>query len=115
MVMRAMNQLTWNYSWRVGADIMKLVSNTEGEISDDDEQEDGLPELYVHSNLQKEYSLNKQAWQEIIECAHSHSRKKAQAYKEEDGNRGEDLILRTNSGKLGARYEVSCNYLRQWN
>ena len=44
-----------NSCYKVGANTVKSVSNIEGGNSDDDEQEDDLPELYTHKKLQSEY------------------------------------------------------------
>ena len=82
---------TRDYSCRVGGNVVKPVSNTEGENSDDDEQEDDLPQLYTHTNLQSEYSrvaLDEENWQGMLNRAHLRSFREARVSEEEDGEEG---------------------------
>ena len=61
-----------NSCFKVGANIIKAVSNVEGENSDNDEQEDNLPELYTYTGLQSQYNqadFNEKDWQEMINRA----------------------------------------------
>jgi hypothetical protein len=86
-----MTQPKWktkDYSCRVGGNIVKPVTNTEGENSDDDEQEDELQELYMHTNLQSEYNwvaLDEENWQEMLKRAHLWSLREARVSEEEEG------------------------------
>jgi hypothetical protein len=54
---------------------VKPVWNTEGGNLDDDEQEDDLPEVYMHTKLQSEYNraLDEDDWQGMINRAHLRS------------------------------------------
>ena len=58
-----------NSCFKVGANIIKAVSNVEGENSDNDEQEDNLPELYTYTGLQSQADFNDKDWQEMINRA----------------------------------------------
>ena len=66
---------------------MKPVWNTEGGNLDDDEQEDDLPEVYMHTKLQSEYNrvaLDKDDWQAMINRARLRSLRVASVSKKED-------------------------------
>jgi hypothetical protein len=88
-----------DYFCRVGGNIVKPISNTEGENLDNDEPEDDLPEVYTHTNLQSEYNrvaLDEQTWQGMINRARSRSHREARVFEEDGeqrrGTRPEDKL-----------------------
>jgi len=61
-----------DYFCMVSANIVDSGSDAEGGNSDDDEQEDDLPEVYTHKKLQSEFdrvALNEEGWQEMLNRA----------------------------------------------
>ena len=80
-----------NSCFKVGANIIKAVSNVEGENSDNEEQEDNLPELYTYTGLQSQYNqadFNEKDWQEMINCARLRALRQVQ----HEGPRPEDKL-----------------------
>ena len=66
---------------------MKPVWNTERGNLDNDEQEDDLPKVYMHTKLQLEYNcitLDEDDWQGMINHAHLQSLRVTRVSEEED-------------------------------
>src|SRR6267143_1803692 len=100
-----------NSCCKVGANTVKSVSNIEGGNSDDDEQEDDLPELYMHKKLQSEYdrvALNKEDWQGMINRAclrdlrANTDKNETRSPGEDDGGVVNDIQSSTQGSRMGA-------------
>ncbi len=97
-----------NSCCKVGANTVHPVLNIEGGNSDDDEQEDNLPELYTHKKLQSEYdrvALNEEDWQGIINRTRLRGLREAQVSEEDGGDDDGDQAAPRPGDKL---WEIGC-------
>ena len=104
-------KMSMNSCCKVGANTVHPLSNIEGGNSDDDEEEDNLPELYTHKKLQSEYdrvALNEEDWQGMINRARLRGLREAQASEEDDGDDDGDQAALRPGEKL---WEIGCQVI----